>query len=56
MTCPVCGSGTRIINSRGDEESVRRRRKCRECGYRFSTIEMEVDLQQNLEKVKEAKR
>ena len=50
MTCPVCGENTRIINSRGNVESVRRRRECRECGHRFTTIEMEVDLQRKLEK------
>lgn len=43
MTCPVCGADTRIINSRcPDVDVVRRRRKCVECGYRFTTEEYEV--------------
>lgn len=53
MTCPVCGEGTKITNSRGDIDRVRRRRECRECGHRFTTMELEVDLQRNLEKMKE---
>lgn len=52
MTCPVCGGRTKITNSRGDVESVRRRRECRECGHRFTTMEMEVDLQQRLDRKK----
>lgn len=54
MTCPVCGGVTRITDSRGNVESVRRRRQCQECGHRFTTIEVEVDLLRKLEKIKEA--
>lgn len=45
MTCPVCGERTLIYDSRPDEsgESVRRRRKCRVCGYRFTTIEVDAE-------------
>lgn len=56
MTCPICGGDTKITDSRGNVESVRRRRECIDCRHRFTTIEMEVDLQQNLEKAKEGKR
>jgi transcriptional regulator NrdR family protein len=54
MTCPVCGERTLIYNSRPDKsgESVWRRRKCRVCGHRFTTIE--VDAEQ-LKLPKEAK-
>lgn len=55
MTCPVCGENTQIINSRGDVDRVRRRRKCRDCGHRFTTIELEADLHRRLSKKKEAK-
>ena len=44
MTCPQCGAETHIINSRKTCDSVRRRRECCECGYRFTTIEIEQDL------------
>ena len=42
MTCPFCGhENTRVIDSRPAEEnnSIRRRRVCDECGKRFTTYE-----------------
>lgn len=42
MRCPYCGKdGTRVIDSRPVEEnnSIRRRRICDECGRRFTTYE-----------------
>ena len=44
MTCPVCGGKTTVINSRSpDCETVRRRRVCQDCLYRFSTLEIEEE-------------
>lgn len=46
MQCPVCNNGeTSVVDSRGAAEdlTVRRRRECDKCHYRFSTIE-EVEL------------
>lgn len=46
MHCPVCRShDTKVIDSRTAEAgmSIRRRRECSECHYRFSTLE-EVEL------------
>ncbi|PIR74584.1 MAG: transcriptional regulator NrdR [Candidatus Magasanikbacteria bacterium CG10_big_fil_rev_8_21_14_0_10_47_10] len=46
MHCPVCRSKeTKVVDSRvpGDGMSVRRRRECVLCRYRFSTIE-ELEL------------
>lgn len=46
MRCPVCNFGdTKVVDSRisADGGSVRRRRECEKCGYRFSTNE-EVEL------------
>ena len=43
MTCPICGEKTRVIDSRPDCESVFRKRECVECGYRFATIEYEIE-------------
>lgn len=54
MTCPQCGAETHIINSRKTCDSVRRRRKCCECGCRFTTIEIEQDLLNKLT-IKETK-
>ena len=42
MKCPFCGDdNTRVIDSRpaGDNEAIRRRRQCDECGKRFTTYE-----------------
>lgn len=37
--CNKCHSETIVINSRDDDGYVRRRRKCVNCGYRYSTVE-----------------
>jgi transcriptional repressor NrdR len=42
MQCPKCGTkDTRVIDSRVSSSglSIRRRRACQNCGYRFSTTE-----------------
>ena len=42
MQCPRCKfKGSRVIDSRpaDDGRSIRRRRECDECGYRFTTFE-----------------
>ncbi len=43
MRCPSCHhNGTRVLDSRPSHEgrSIRRRRECEACGYRFTTFEM----------------
>ncbi|MBM7648857.1 transcriptional repressor NrdR [Bacillus ectoiniformans] len=47
MKCPACQhNGTRVIDSRPVDEgrSIRRRRECEECSYRFTTFEKVEDL------------
>ena len=40
MTCPHCHKGeTRVIDSREDEQAIRRRRECMACQFRFTTFE-----------------
>lgn len=42
MRCPKCGEPkTRVIDSRMQEatNTIKRRRECRKCGYRFTTFE-----------------
>jgi len=40
MLCPSCRSDdTRVIDSRDDENAVRRRRECQSCKHRFTTYE-----------------
>ena len=43
MKCPYCGnSRTRVIDTTRKERSVRRRRECKSCGRRFSTMERAI--------------
>ena len=44
MDCPVCERNTKVINSRPSSDSIRRRRVCLECGYRFNTVEVDEDM------------
>ncbi|WP_114569990.1 transcriptional regulator NrdR [Exiguobacterium flavidum] len=42
MRCPACNyNGTKVLDSRPvqDSTSIRRRRECESCGYRFTTFE-----------------
>ena len=40
MHCPDCGHpDTRVLDTRVRDESVRRRRVCNECSFRFTTLE-----------------
>ena len=43
MNCPECTAPTSVHDSRpiGGGATVRRRRRCLNCGHRFSTIEVE---------------
>ncbi|MBP7992098.1 MAG: transcriptional repressor NrdR [Candidatus Magasanikbacteria bacterium] len=46
MKCPICRNDeTKVVDSRltSDSASIRRRRECTKCAYRFSTIE-EMEL------------
>ena len=55
MNCPVCGEKTKVTDSRPNEDSVRRHRKCLECGYVFVTIEMDEDMVRKTEDKKSVK-
>jgi transcriptional repressor NrdR len=39
VECPYCGSDSRVLDSRGGKETVRRRRECMSCARRFTTYE-----------------
>ena len=40
MRCPVCGGGTKVLDSRDARDAeIRRRRSCNDCGHRFTTRE-----------------
>lgn len=43
MKCPYCGSKrTRVIDTTRKETSIRRRRQCKDCNRRFSTMERAI--------------
>lgn len=45
MDCPHCHAETKVIDSRVDDQSVRRRRECLGCENRFTTYErIELNL------------
>lgn len=58
MTCPICGAATKVYDSRVQDEGAQtwRRRKCTECGHRFTSYEYEEErvktpeLEKDLEK------
>ena len=41
MNCPACGAGTQVLETRSAEggSATRRRRRCKECGRRFTSFE-----------------
>lgn len=42
MTCPNCNGKNKVIDSRSDEDTVYRKRKCDDCGHIFYTEEQMV--------------
>ena len=49
MNCPTCHQETKVIDSRLDERSVRRRRECIGCTSRFTTYER-IELSASINK------
>lgn len=43
MTCPVCGSKTKVIDTCNTIDVIYRKRRCVSCGYTFNTEEVETD-------------
>ena len=56
MTCPYCGSETKVVDSRPQEDSVYRRRECVDCKARFSTTEIDLAIYQRIIRNVEAKK
>lgn len=48
QVCPKCGGETSVVDSRPYLDGVRRRRECKECEYRFSTLEYTVEYIERL--------
>ena len=43
MICPKCGGKTYVVETRTNDESVYRRRKCKDCKHLIFTAERECD-------------
>lgn len=44
MNCPKCQSlQVAVVDSRPYKDTIKRRRLCRDCGSRFSTMEVQVE-------------
>lgn len=55
-TCVDCGGNTLVIDSRPTPQGgVLRKRKCPDCGYIFTTIEVEESMFDNYELLEEIK-
>lgn len=56
MRCSKCGSDTKVLETRANEDGLpKRRRECLSCGYRFNTLEIEENPKPRQEKPSEPK-
>ena len=48
--CPKCGTRAEVIDCRFKEKTgaTKRRRKCNECGYKYSTHEVDEEMYKRL--------
>lgn len=51
MNCPVCGGKCSQQRISEDPGSIRRYRICRDCGYKFRTVEVDEDYFEKHEKM-----
>lgn len=51
MNCPNCGGMTKVLDSRPNEDSTKRRRECLDCKQRFSTVEIDADYYETLKPI-----
>lgn len=57
MKCPMCGSDNiTTADSRSDNDSVVRRKKCLECNHRWATIEIDRDQWYSALQIKEQRK
>lgn len=57
MRCPMCGcDNITTVDSRSDNDSVTRRKKCLECNYRWTTIEIDRDQWHSALQIKEERK
>lgn len=57
MKCPMCGcENLTTADSRPEEDCIIRRRKCLECNYRWTTIEIDKDQWYSALQIKEQRK
>jgi transcriptional repressor NrdR len=47
MKCPKCYCDSFVLDSTTKTDCVERRRECKNCGYRFNTVECDKDMHEN---------
>ena len=53
--CPSCGwNKVKVYDSRSHQALKWRRRECQECGYRWSTVEMDQEQYRRYKRLSEA--
>lgn len=52
MTCPMCGSDTKVTYTYDKDDHVIRDRCCKKCKYKFQTIEIDEDIRRRSNKIR----
>ena len=51
MLCPKCRSTAKVCLTRQAETETIRIRTCKKCGYRFTTVEFEIEYLDGMDKI-----
>lgn len=52
MNCEKCGGASEVADSRKRNSGyIRRRRQCKACGHRFTTIELPLEIGEQLKDI-----
>lgn len=51
MKCPKCFCSTIVVDTTTKIDCNERRRECKNCGYRFNTVEVDEDMHRNFNKM-----
>lgn len=55
MNCPKCGNNTKVreVSYLFSENETYRKHECEKCGYKFVTVEFEIDVNEKFIEVNE---
>ena len=48
MKCSKCGGKTKVLDGSFSPDEIYRKRGCKACGYKFYTIEYEIEKNENM--------